>query len=69
MASLIVRLWKRFLWYAVEVHTVNKAVHSGTGKVAEYPALLRRSVEKSWGESNCQEIGRLWIPTNHPHGD
>ena len=51
-------------------HQCLAAIHPDTGKLAEYPALLKSSDGKLWEESNCEEIGRLadgYLP-NIPKG-
>lgn len=48
------------------IHRSNKAIHPDTGKLVEYPALLKSSDGHLWEESNCEEIGRLaqgYLPT------
>ena len=37
----------------------NKAINPDTGKLSEYPTLLKSSDGNHWEESCCQEIGRL----------
>jgi hypothetical protein len=59
-----------FFEEALHVHTLNKAVHPDSGKLVEYPALLRSSDGEKWEESTCEEIGRLaqGYPPTVPNG-
>jgi hypothetical protein len=36
-----------------------KAIHPGTGALADYPALLKSSKSDAWGEATTNEIGRV----------
>ena len=59
-----------FFEQALHAHQANKAINPDTGKLAEYPALLKSTDGKHWEESTCQEIGRLaqGYPPSIPKG-
>ena len=39
--------------------TANKAINPDTGKLSEYPVLIKSSDGHHWEESCCEEVGRL----------
>jgi len=51
-------------------HSAHKAVHPDTGKLVEYPALLKSSDAEHWEQATCEEIGRLaqGFPPSVPEG-
>ena len=59
-----------FFEQALHTHHAHKAVHPETGKLVEYPALLKSSDGQHWEESTCKEIGCLaqGYPPNVPKG-
>ncbi len=50
--------------------TANKAINPDTGKLSEYPVLIKSSDGEHWEESCCEEVGRLaqGYPPSVPKG-